>query len=81
MPKAEGRANEEPVQREGFFLKHLQEVRANEGIFYNQRFIGKGGNGTAFLAQRQTFDNCQIGPLLSLSLRILFYVWALAIQT
>lgn len=33
-----------------FFLHHLQSVRSESGIYYlNQHFIGKGGNGTAFL--------------------------------
>ncbi|ADE85160.1 serine/threonine-protein kinase [Rhodobacter capsulatus] len=33
-----------------FHLKHLQSVKAEGGNFYrNQKFLGKGGNGTAFL--------------------------------
>jgi serine/threonine protein kinase len=32
-----------------FFLKHLQSVKANGEWYYNQRFLGRGGNGTAFL--------------------------------
>lgn len=31
-----------------FFLKHLQSVQAHDAWYKNQRFIGKGGNGTTF---------------------------------
>ncbi|GBQ80192.1 serine/threonine protein kinase [Gluconacetobacter johannae DSM 13595] len=35
---------------DSFFLSHLQSVKSAKGEFYlNQRFVGKGGNGTAFL--------------------------------
>ena len=35
---------------DSFFLHHLQSVRSQSGNYYlNQHFIGKGGNGTAFL--------------------------------
>lgn len=34
---------------EQFYLDHLQPVHGNEGSYYNQTFLGKGGNGTAFL--------------------------------
>jgi serine/threonine protein kinase len=35
---------------ECFFLRHLQSVRSATGVYYcNQRFLGRGGNGTAFL--------------------------------
>ena len=32
-----------------FFLNHLQSVKAKGAWYYNQRFLGRGGNGTAFL--------------------------------
>ena len=35
---------------DSFFLGHLQSVRADSGEYYlNHKFVGKGGNGTAFL--------------------------------
>jgi serine/threonine-protein kinase len=35
---------------DSFYLSHLQSVRSDIGEYYlNQRFVGKGGNGTAFL--------------------------------
>lgn len=35
---------------DAFFLDHLQSVRAESGDYYlNHKFVGKGGNGTAFL--------------------------------
>ena len=39
-----------------FFLGHLQSVKANNHWYYNQRFLGRGGNGTAFLV------TCSSGP-------------------
>ncbi len=39
-----------------FFLNHLQSVRAKGEWYYNQRFLGRGGNGTAFLV------TCSSGP-------------------
>jgi len=39
-----------------FFLNHLQAVRAESAWYYNQRFLGRGGNGTAFLV------TCSSGP-------------------
>jgi serine/threonine protein kinase len=39
-----------------FFLEHLQSVRARNAWYYNQRFLGRGGNGTAFLV------TCSSGP-------------------
>jgi eukaryotic-like serine/threonine-protein kinase len=39
-----------------FFLKHLQSVKAKSEWYYNQRFLGRGGNGTAFLV------TCSSGP-------------------
>ncbi|MFZ0739300.1 MAG: protein kinase [Candidatus Acidiferrales bacterium] len=39
-----------------FFLNHLQSVKANGEWYYNQRFLGRGGNGTAFLV------TCSSGP-------------------
>jgi serine/threonine-protein kinase len=35
--------------RDYFYLQHLQSVRTDTAQYYNQRFIGRGGNGTAFL--------------------------------
>lgn len=39
-----------------FFLSHLQSVQAENAWYYNQRFLGRGGNGTAFLV------TCSSGP-------------------
>lgn len=39
-----------------FFLDHLQSVQAETAWYYNQRFLGRGGNGTAFLV------TCSSGP-------------------
>jgi serine/threonine protein kinase len=39
-----------------FFLDHLQSVQAANAWYYNQRFLGRGGNGTAFLV------TCSSGP-------------------
>lgn len=39
-----------------FFLGHLQAVHAQNAWYYNQRFLGRGGNGTAFLV------TCSSGP-------------------
>jgi hypothetical protein len=39
-----------------FFLGHLQSVKATNAWYYNQRFLGRGGNGTAFLV------TCSSGP-------------------
>ncbi len=39
-----------------FFLGHLQSVRTESEWYYNQRFLGRGGNGTAFLV------TCSSGP-------------------
>jgi len=39
-----------------FFLAHLQSVQAENAWYYNQRFLGRGGNGTAFLV------TCSSGP-------------------
>jgi serine/threonine protein kinase len=39
-----------------FFLGHLQSVKAVKAWYYNQRFLGRGGNGTAFLV------TCSSGP-------------------
>ncbi|NBB84661.1 MAG: protein kinase [Bacteroidetes bacterium] len=35
--------------KEHFYLNHLQSVRGNEAWYFNLRFLGRGGNGTAFL--------------------------------
>ncbi|TKB82882.1 MAG: serine/threonine protein kinase [Nitrospira sp.] len=32
-----------------FFLSHLQSVEGDQAWYYNQKFLGRGGNGTAFL--------------------------------
>ena len=39
-----------------FFLGHLQAVHAESAWYYNQHFLGRGGNGTAFLV------TCSSGP-------------------
>jgi len=39
-----------------FFLQHLQSVKADGDYYLNQKFIGKGGNGTTFLV------TCTSGP-------------------
>lgn len=39
-----------------FFLGYMQSVRGREAWYYNQRFLGRGGNGTAFLV------TCSSGP-------------------
>lgn len=39
-----------------FFLGHLQSVEAANAWYYNQRFLGRGANGTAFLV------TCSSGP-------------------
>jgi eukaryotic-like serine/threonine-protein kinase len=39
-----------------FYLKHLQSIHADGAWYLNQRFIGKGGNGTTF------FVTCTSGP-------------------
>lgn len=38
-----------PDDLDYFFLNHLQPINADNGTYYNHRFLGKGGNGTAFL--------------------------------
>lgn len=39
-----------PTQEHDFFrLDHLQSVAGNRGWYSNQKFLGKGGNGTVFL--------------------------------
>lgn len=39
-----------------FFLDHLQSVQGASAWYYNQRFLGRGGNGTSFLV------TCSSGP-------------------
>jgi serine/threonine protein kinase len=39
-----------------FFLDYLQSVKGVNAWYYNQRFLGRGGNGTAFLV------TCSSGP-------------------
>jgi serine/threonine-protein kinase len=39
-----------------FFLDHLQAVHGEKEWYYNQHFLGRGGNGTAFLV------TCSSGP-------------------
>ena len=52
----DGAANQELLQFDHFFLKHLQSVRSDGAYYRNQRFLGKGGNGTTFLV------TCTSGP-------------------
>ena len=40
-----------------FFLAHLQSVQGAQGWYYNQRFLGRGGNGTAFLVTCSSGEN------------------------
>jgi serine/threonine protein kinase len=40
-----------------FFLDHLQSVHATNAWYYNQRFLGRGGNGTAFLVTCSSGSN------------------------
>lgn len=44
------------LAQEHFFLGHLQSVQATKAWYYNQRFLGRGANGTAFLV------TCSSGP-------------------
>jgi eukaryotic-like serine/threonine-protein kinase len=44
------------LNHDHFFLDHLQSVQAKNAWYYNQRFLGRGGNGTAFLV------TCSSGP-------------------
>jgi Anticodon binding domain of methionyl tRNA ligase len=46
---AEAAALEEP-DHDRFFLEHQQLVKARTGAYRSQRFVGRGGNGTTFLA-------------------------------
>lgn len=36
-------------QYDAFFLNHLQSVKTDSSVYQNLRFLGRGGNGTAFL--------------------------------
>jgi len=47
-------------ENEHFFLGHLQSVQGKDAWYYNQRFLGRGGNGTAFLV------TCSSGPNLGM---------------
>lgn len=40
-----------------FFLDHLQSVQGTNAWYYNQRFLGRGGNGTAFLVTCSSGEN------------------------
>lgn len=44
------------LNNDHFFLGHLQSVKAENAWYYNQHFLGRGGNGTAFLV------TCSSGP-------------------
>jgi len=39
-----------PPDYDHFYLQHQQTVRTASGYYQNQRFLGRGGNGTTFLA-------------------------------
>lgn len=52
---ANGEQAAPPVGQDRFFLDHLQSVHGQQW-YYNQRFLGRGGNGTAFLV------TCSSGP-------------------
>lgn len=43
-------------QQRSFFLRSLTSVHAENAWYYNQHFLGRGGNGTAFLV------TCSSGP-------------------
>lgn len=49
-------SDEHEKDYDSFFLKHLQSIHAEGAWYLNQRFIGKGGNGTTF------FVTCTSGP-------------------
>lgn len=40
-----------------FFLAHQQSVQGQNAWYYNQRFLGRGGNGTAFLVTCSSGSN------------------------
>jgi serine/threonine protein kinase len=54
MPDQLGGPSE--LAHDHFFLGHLQSVQAANAWYYNQHFLGRGGNGTAFLV------TCSSGP-------------------
>ncbi len=54
MPDEPGLSS--PLAHDHFFLNHLQSVQGANAWYYNQRFLGRGGNGTAFLV------TCSSGP-------------------
>ncbi|WP_243384104.1 serine/threonine protein kinase [Geothrix alkalitolerans] len=50
-------AEESPEFRDNFSLQHLKSVKSETAYYYNNRFIGKGGNGTAFLVTCSSGSN------------------------
>ena len=59
---ASGRAEEPDYDR--FYLQHQQPVNARAGVYRNQRLVGRGGNGTTFLATATE------GPFIGLQLAL-----------
>lgn len=60
-----------PLNQDRFFLNHLQSVRSStNNFYYNQRFLGKGGNGTAFLVTCSSGDNMGMQFVLKVFHRI-----------
>ncbi len=43
-----------------FFLRHLQKIRADGAYYVNQRFLGRGGNGTTFYVTCTSGPNCGV---------------------
>jgi serine/threonine-protein kinase len=43
-------AQQDEAYYDRFFLNHQQPVKTQAGTYLNQRFVGRGGNGTTFLA-------------------------------
>lgn len=57
-----GPADEPDYDR--FFLQHQQQVSAKAGVYRNQRFVGRGGNGRTFLVTATS------GPFIGLQLAL-----------
>jgi hypothetical protein len=44
----ENTASSLPADHDRFFLSHLQSVKGQSYWYYNQRFLGRGGNGACY---------------------------------
>jgi serine/threonine protein kinase len=53
-----------------FFLKHLQSIKGKNAWYYNQHFLGRGGNGTAFLVTCSSEPNIGMQFVLKVFHRI-----------